>query len=95
MEHVLEPNPDGLSEQHRLAVAIADAVMTRPDDLDEETVRQVRAQFSPEQIAEIVLKVLKFNTQKVMVALGTHVWLTPEQIASVRWNTDGTYVAAD
>ena len=42
-----------------------------------------------------MLKVLKFNTQKVMVALGTHTWLTPEQIACVRWNTEGTYVATD
>jgi alkylhydroperoxidase family enzyme len=95
VEHALEPNPDGLSERHRLAVAIADAVMTRPGDLDDETVRQVRDRFSPEQIIEIVLKVLKFNTQKVKVALGTHTWLTPEQIASVRWNTEATYVAAD
>ena len=66
-----------------------------PDDLDDETVRQVRDRFSPEQNVEIVLKVLKFNTQKVMVALGTHTWLTPEQIACVRWNTEGTYVATD
>jgi hypothetical protein len=69
--------------------------MTRPDVLDDATVRALRATFTPEQLTELTLKVLKFNTQKVMVTLGTHHWITPEEIGTLRWNQDGTYVVAE
>jgi hypothetical protein len=84
-----------LAEPHRLAVALADAVMTRPGDIDDATVAALQACYSPDQLVEITLKVLKFNVQKVMVALGTHSWIGPDQINTVRWNQDGTYVVAD
>jgi alkylhydroperoxidase family enzyme len=84
-----------LAEPHRLAVALADAVMTRPGDIDDATVAALRAHYSPDQLVELTLKVLKFNVQKVMVALGTHSWIGPDQINTVRWNQNGTYVVAN
>ena len=84
-----------MDEPHRLAVALADAVMTRPGDLDDATVAALQAHYSPDQLVELTLKVLKFNVQKVMVALGTHSWIGPDQINTVRWNQDGTYVVAN
>jgi alkylhydroperoxidase family enzyme len=84
-----------LAEPHRLAVALADAVMTRPGDMDDATVAALRAHYSADELVELTLKVLKFNAQKVMVALGTHSWIGPDQINTVRWNQDGTYVVAD
>jgi alkylhydroperoxidase family enzyme len=84
-----------LAEPHRLAVALADAVMTRPGDMDDATVAALRAHYSADELVELTLKVLKFNVQKVMVALGTHSWIGPDQINIVRWNQDGTYVVAD
>jgi hypothetical protein len=84
-----------LAEPHRLAVALADAVMTRPGDIDDDTVAALQAHYSADQLVELTLKVLKFNVQKVMVALGTHSWIGPDQINTVRWNQDGAYVVAD
>lgn len=69
--------------------------MTRPGDIDDVTVAALQAHYSPDQLVELTLKVLKFNVQKVMVALGTHSWIGPDQINTVRWNQDGTYVVAD
>jgi hypothetical protein len=87
--------PDGLAEPHRLALALADALMVRPGDLDDETVRALRSTYTPEQLVELTLKVLKFNTQKIQVSLGTHHWFTADDLAAARWNKDGAFVVAD
>jgi hypothetical protein len=44
---------------------------------------------------ELTLKVLKFNTQKLNVTLGTHRWFTADDLAAARWNQDGAFVVAD
>jgi hypothetical protein len=44
---------------------------------------------------ELTLKVLKFNTQKLNVTLGTHRWFTADDLSAARWNQDGAFVAAD
>jgi hypothetical protein len=95
VERALDPRGAGLSEPHRLAVVMADALMTRPSDIDDATVEGLRQHFSNDQLVEMTLKVLKFNIQKVLVALGTHATIGPEQINKVRWNQLGTYVVAD
>lgn len=69
--------------------------MTRPDVLDAETVRRLRETFTDDQLVELTLKVLKFNTQKINVTLGTHRWVPPGDVATASWNTDATYVPAD
>jgi hypothetical protein len=94
VEHALRPDADGLAEQHRLAVQMSDALMTRPGDIDDATVAGLREHFTQDQLVELSLKVLKFNIQKTLVALGTHAWITPEQIDQLAWNRDGAYVAA-
>jgi hypothetical protein len=76
-------------------VTFADALMVRPVDLDDETVTALRRVYSHEQIVELTLKVLKFNTQKINVALGTHTWITSDAIAAMPWNQDGAFVAGD
>jgi len=78
-----------------MAVALADALMSRPGDIDDTTVEALREHFSPDELVEITLKVMKFNVQKVLVALGTHSWITADQIDQISWNRDGTYVVAD
>jgi hypothetical protein len=78
-----------------MTVALADALMSRPGDIDDTTVEALREHFSPDELVEITLKVMKFNVQKVLVALGTHSWITADQIDQISWNRDGTYVVAD
>jgi alkylhydroperoxidase family enzyme len=91
----LTAEPDRLAESHRLAVAFADALMVRPGDLDDATVAALRATYTPEQLVELTLKVLKFNTQKLNVTLGTHRWFTADDLAAARWNQDGAFVAVE
>lgn len=69
--------------------------MTRPGDLDDTTVATLRAVYAPDQLVELTLKVLKFNTQKINVALGTHRWFTADEVAAAPWNASGVFVAAD
>ncbi len=91
----LSPAAEGLAEPHRLAVALADSLMTRPGDIDDSVVEGLREHFSADQLVEISLKVMKFNIQKVLVSLGTHSWITADEIDQISWNRDGTYVVAD
>ena len=42
----------------------------------------------------LTLKVLKFNQQKVTVALGADVTVTSENILDMAWAADGSFVAA-
>jgi hypothetical protein len=83
-----------LSAEHRLALALADALMSRPGDLSDDDVLALRNTYSGEQLAELTLKILKFNTQKIAVTLGTHRWITADEIEAMPWNRDGTYVVA-
>lgn len=69
--------------------------MTRPGDIDDSVVEGLREHFSADQLVEISLKVMKFNIQKVLVSLGTHSWITADEIDQISWNRDGTYVVAD
>lgn len=69
--------------------------MVRPGDLDDDAVAALHATYTPEQLMELTLKVLKFNTQKLNVTLGTHHWFTADDLAAARWNQDGAFVVAD
>lgn len=69
--------------------------MVRPGDLDDATVAALRATYTPEQLVELTLKVLKFNTQKLNVTFGTHHWFTADDLAVARWNHDGSFVAVE
>lgn len=95
VERALDPDGDGLGDAHRLAVRLADDLMTRPGDIDDGTVAGLRRHFTDEQLIELTLKVLKFNVQKVKVALRTHRWMTADELDTVAWNRDGTYVVAN
>jgi len=83
-----------LAERHRLALELADALMTLPADLDDATTSALRAEFSDAELVELTLKVMKFNTQKVLVALRTDETLTSTTLAAKAWNADGTFVAS-
>jgi hypothetical protein len=68
--------------------------MTQPRHIDEQSVAALRSAFSADQLVELTLKVMKFNTQKVMVALGVDFAVDPAKVADLAWNTDGAFVAA-
>ena len=65
-----------LAERHKLALRLADAVMRQPNDLSPEFVRDLHAEFSNEELLELTLDIMKWNYQKVPVALRTDVPLS-------------------
>ena len=89
-----EPTPAPPDEGHRLALALTDALMTRPGAMPDDLVARLRAWFTAEQLVELTLKVMKFNIQKAMVALGTDVPATPEMAARYPWSAEAGFVTA-
>lgn len=60
-----------LSERHKTALRIVDAMIWRPTETGPRLVEQAHAQFTADEIAEILVDVTKWSTQKIHVALGT------------------------
>lgn len=60
-----------LSERHKTALRIVDAFIWRPTDIDDALVEQAHAHFTDEELAELLVDITKWSTQKIHVALGT------------------------
>jgi AhpD family alkylhydroperoxidase len=60
-----------LSERHKVALRIVDAVIWRPTGIEPGLVAQARDHFTEPELAEILVDVTKWSTQKIHVALGT------------------------
>jgi alkylhydroperoxidase family enzyme len=60
-----------LSERHKVALRIVDAFIWRPSDIDDVLVEQAHTHFSAEELAELLVDITKWSTQKIHVALGT------------------------
>jgi alkylhydroperoxidase family enzyme len=60
-----------LSERHKVALRIVDAFIWRPSDIDDLLVSQAHANFSDDEISEILIDITKWSTQKIHVCLGT------------------------
>jgi alkylhydroperoxidase family enzyme len=58
-----------LVEAHKVALRLTDAIITQPTEIDPSLVAQVHQYFTPPQVAEIVLDVMRNSCQKVAVAL--------------------------
>ncbi len=82
------------SERERVAVAFADVLMTQPDQLSDTLAAELRQLFTDTQLAELTVKILKFNLQKVTVACGHDITVTAEALTKQGWAADGSFVAA-
>jgi alkylhydroperoxidase family enzyme len=58
-----------LVESHKVALRLIDAIITQPTEIDETLVAQVHQHFTPPQVIELVLDVMRNSCQKVAVAL--------------------------
>ena len=56
--------PETLEPHQRAAVALADALMTRPGDLSDQDLMALRTHFTASQMVELTLDVMKWNYQK-------------------------------
>jgi hypothetical protein len=82
------------SERERVAIAYADELMTQPGQITDELVADLHAQFTHVQLAELTVKILKFNMQKVVVACGHDYTMTPDALVKAGWGADGSFVTA-
>lgn len=60
-----------LAERHKVALRIVDAVIWRPTDMSDELVRQAHEHFTDAELAELLVDITKWSTQKIHVTLGT------------------------
>lgn len=58
-----------LSPRHKAALALTDRIVTQPTEIDPELVGELRAHYSPAEVMEIILDVVRNSSQKVAVAL--------------------------
>ncbi len=60
-----------LDERHKVALRLVDAVIWRPSDMSDDLVGQAHRYFTDEELAELLLDITKWSTQKIHVTLGT------------------------
>ena len=83
-----------LTERHKVALRVADALMTQPGAIGAELRAQAGLWFSREELIELTLDVMKWNYQKVSVALGTDAEVKPGELADLGFDDDGRPVTA-
>jgi hypothetical protein len=81
-----------LSAAQRVALALADAEMSMPASLTPDVVDELHAHFDDEQLLELTLDVMKWNYQKVAVALGVDDEVRPGELSDLRFDADGNWV---
>lgn len=81
-----------LEPKHRAALALADALMTQPSSISAELRAELHQHFTEEQLVEITLDVMKWNYQKVSVALGSDDEMIPGELADLVFDDDGHFV---
>jgi alkylhydroperoxidase family enzyme len=72
-----------LGERITVALRIVDAFIWSPRSMSEELIASAHEQFSEVELAEILLDVTKWSTQKIHVALGT------DSAAKITTDADG------
>ena len=60
----------GLSPFQKAALRLADAYLNYPAGMTDEVRAEVLGQLTSAQVAELVLKLMGFSSDKIMVALG-------------------------
>lgn len=66
--------------------------MTTPGRIGAELVAELRTHFTDHQLIELTLDIMKWNGQKVPVALGVDVWLQPGALTDLVFDDDGNWV---
>ena len=71
---------------------LADALMTQPSGLTDDQVAELRRHFTEAQLLELTLDVMKWNYQKVSVALGVDHEVRPGELTDLIFDADGHWV---
>lgn len=81
-----------LGDAQRVALRLADALMTQPAAIEPALAAELRRHFSNEQILELTLDVIKWNYQKVAVALRIDAEVVPGELTDLVFDSDGHWV---
>jgi len=83
-----------LSERHKVALRLTDAVITQPALIEDALVAQVRANFSMAESSEIVLDVVRNAANKIAVAFGADAPQVTDGVEYFDIDATGELVAA-
>jgi alkylhydroperoxidase family enzyme len=81
-----------LPDHHKAALRLADALMTQPGSIEGSLRDELRRHFSDDQLVELTVDVMKWNYQKVTVALGTDDEVRPGQLTDLLFDDEGNWV---
>ena len=83
-----------LPERTKVALRIVDAFIWKPTSIDSELARQAHENFSDAELAELLVDITKWSTQKIHVALGTdgadHLPVDESGVAYLSFRSDGS-----
>ncbi len=80
-----------LPERHKIALRLADALMTLPGQISDELKQQLHAEFSDAELLEMTVDIMKWNYQKVPVALRVDVEPAPGQLTGLSFDEGGRH----
>ena len=80
-----------MDPHHKAAVAFATGLMTQPKAITQELLEELRSFFSDEQLIELTLDVMKWNYQKVSVALGTDREIRDGELSELHFDENGKW----
>ncbi|HTH07435.1 MAG TPA: hypothetical protein VMS14_08930 [Ilumatobacteraceae bacterium] len=80
-----------LPDRHKVALRLADAMMTQPGEMSSELKRQLHEHFTDAELLELSLDVMKWNYQKVPVALRTDAEPAPGQLTMLEFDEHGRH----
>ena len=80
-----------MDPHHKAAVAFATQVMTQPKAITQELLEELREFFSDDQLIELTLDVMKWNYQKVSVALGTDREIREGELSKLHFDENGKW----
>lgn len=81
-----------LAAHHKAALRLADALMTQPGQIDTALRDELAIHFTHEQIVELTVDVMKWNYQKVSVALGVDSEVRPGELTDLVFDEQGHWV---
>ena len=80
-----------MEPHHEAATAFATALMTQPKAITQELLEELREFFSDDQLIELTLDVMKWNYQKVSVALGTDREIRDGELSELHFDENGKW----
>ncbi len=80
-----------MDPRHEAATAFATGLMTQPNSITQELLEELREFFSDDQLIELTLDVMKWNYQKVSVALGTDREIRDGELSELHFDENGKW----